>query len=143
VTLVELLPKINACLNGSSGLLLLGGVRAIKRGQRNVHERFVLSAVAASALFLVGYLTRVALQGTHRFAGQGLLRAAYFVILISHMILAVVVVPLVVRLLYLARRERFSEHRRLARLTFPIWMYVSVTGVIVYVMLYHFPGYIP
>jgi putative membrane protein len=143
VTLVELLPKVNACLNGTSGLLLLGGVRAIKRGRRDVHERFVLSAVAASALFLVGYLTRVALQGTHRFAGRGLLRTAYFIILISHMILAVAVVPLVVRLLYLARRERFPEHRRLARVTFPIWMYVSVTGVVVYFMLYHFPGYIP
>ena len=102
----------------------------------------MLGAVSASALFLVSYLTRAALTGTHQFAGVGGARTAYLTILFTHMILAVIVVPLALRLLYLARHERFEKHRRLARWTFPIWLYVSVTGLVVYMMLYHVYGYV-
>ena len=87
-------------------------------------------------------MIRFSLTGTHRFAGEGLARTVYLVVLFSHMILAVVVVPLVLRLLYLAFKDRFDEHRRLARWTFPVWMYVSVTGIVVYLMLYQVYGYL-
>jgi putative membrane protein len=97
----------------------------------------MLSALACSALFLVGYLTRLALTGTHRFPGGGALRATYLAVLGSHTLLAAAALPLVLRTLYLALRERFEAHRRLARWTFPIWAYVSATGVVVYLMLYH------
>ena len=139
--LLWLLPKLNAALNASSGVCLALGLHAIRSGQRETHRRFMLAACLASLAFLVGYLTRVALQGTHTFAGTGLVRTVYLAILISHMVLAAAVVPMVIRTLYLALRDRFDAHPRIARVTFPIWMYVSVTGVVVYVMLYHFPGY--
>jgi putative membrane protein len=141
-TLLFFLPKINASLNALSGVFLVAGIANIKRGRREVHRRFMLSACVASLLFLVGYLLRVAMQGTHTFAGTGFIRGAYLFILISHMTLAMVVVPLVLRTLYLALRRRFDAHPRIARVTFPIWLYVSVTGVVVYVMLYHVPGYV-
>lgn len=102
----------------------------------------MLGAVTASVLFLAFYVLRFSLTGTHRFAGEGLAKVAYLSILFSHMVLAVAVVPLVLRLLFLAFRERFAEHRRLARWTFPIWMYVSVTGIVVYLMLYQVYGYL-
>lgn len=132
-----LLPKLNAGLNATSGICLVAGVWNIRHQRRDTHRRFMLAACTASLLFLVGYLTRVAMQGTHTFPGHGALRTAYLAILISHMILAVVVVPLVIRTLWLALAGRFDKHPRWARVTFPIWLYVSVTGVIVYVMLYH------
>jgi putative membrane protein len=138
-----ILPKLNAGLNATSGVCLCAGLYTIRRGRREVHRRFMLGACAASLLFLIGYLTRVALQGTHTFAGTGAVRVAYLVILVSHMVLAAAVVPLVLRTLYLALRGRFDAHPRIARVTFPVWLYVSVTGVVVYVMLYHVPGYIP
>jgi putative membrane protein len=97
----------------------------------------MVSAFIASTVFLIGYLTRFYLTGTHRFPDVGVWRTIYLVILISHMILAVVTVPLVLRSLFLAYKKRYQEHRRIARWTFPIWMYVSVTGVVVYAMLYH------
>ena len=99
-------------------------------------------ALVASSLFLVFYLTRVALTGTHRFAGTGAARSAYLGILLSHMVLAVLLVPLVLRLLWLLRRRRFSAHARLARWTYPIWLYVSVTGIVVYLLLYQVYGYL-
>jgi putative membrane protein len=135
--LAEVLPSVNAALNGSAFVLLLLAWRAIRRGDRTRHHALMLSALGCSAVFLVGYLTRVALTGTHRFPGEGALRAAYLAVLASHTLLAVVCLPLVLRTLYLALGERFTEHRRIARVTFPIWAYVSVTGVVVYAMLYH------
>jgi putative membrane protein len=99
-------------------------------------------AMWASGLFLAFYLTRVALTGTHRFAGTGAARTAYLTILVSHMILAVTLVPLVLRLLYLLRHHRFHDHARLARWTYPVWLYVSVTGIVVYILLYRAYGYI-
>jgi putative membrane protein len=102
----------------------------------------MMGAVTSSALFLVFYLTRYSLSGTHRFAGEGLAKAVYLGILFSHMILAVVVVPLVLRLLYLVWSSRFHAHARLARWAYPVWLYVSVTGLLVYVLLYHVYGYV-
>ena len=139
MTLADVLPTVNAALNATSAVLLFAGWRAIRAGRRDVHRALMLSAFGSSTLFLASYLTRVALTGTHRFPGSGLLRAAYLAVLASHTLLAVAALPLVLRTLFLALRERLPEHRRIARWTFPIWLYVSVTGVVVYVMLYHLP----
>ena len=130
------LAGFNACLNLTSAVLLVCGYVCIRRRRRDLHQRFMLGAVAASALFLVLYVVRFSLTGTHAYAGPPALRSLYLTILFSHMVLAVVILPLVVRLLVLARRERFAAHRRLARWTFPLWLYVSVTGLTVYLMLY-------
>jgi len=136
-TLAGALPTFNAVLNGASFVLLLLAWRAIRRGDRARHRALVLTALGCSAIFLVGYLTRIALTGTHRFPGGGALRAVYLAVLASHTLLAAACLPLVLRTLYLALGDRFAEHRRIARVTFPIWAYVSVTGVVVYAMLYH------
>jgi putative membrane protein len=138
----DALAAVNATLNATSAIALFTGLYFIRRGDRERHMRAMLTAVGASALFLVFYLTRAALTGTHEFAGEGAAKAVYLTILLSHMVLALVVVPLVLRLLYLARGERFEEHARLARWTFPIWAYVSVTGLVVYLLLYQVYGYV-
>jgi putative membrane protein len=141
VSAADALPSVNAALNLASATLLLLGWRAIRLGQRERHRALMLGAVAASALFLVGYLTRVALTGTHRFPAGGAWKAVYLAILGSHTLLAVAAAPMILRALFLALRGRFAEHRALARWTFPVWAYVSVTGVVVYLMLYHLaPG---
>jgi putative membrane protein len=137
----DLLAPVNAALNLCSAVLLLLGFYFIRSGERQRHQGAMLGAVTASALFLVLYLTRYSLTGTHEFAGEGPARTIYLVILLSHMVLAAVVVPLVLRLLYLVWRERFDAHARLARWTLPIWLYVSVTGLVVYLLLYHVYGY--
>ena len=132
---------MNALLNTTSAVLLVLGWRAIRAGERERHRKLMLAACASSALFLATYLTRVALTGTHRFPGDGLLRGVYLVVLASHTVLAVATLPLVLRSLWLALGARFPDHRRIARFTLPVWLYVSVTGVVVYVMLYHLaPG---
>lgn len=137
MTLTELLPPLNAALNATSAALLLSGFAAIRRGRRELHRGLMLAACATSVLFLASYLTRMALTGTHRFPGDGALKAAYLAILLSHTVLAAAAAPLVLRTLFLAFRARFPDHRRIARATLPVWMYVSVTGVVVYLMLYH------
>lgn len=137
-----ILAPLNAVLNFTATCFLVAGYIFIRRRDVIRHRASMIGAVSASALFLVFYVTRFALTGTHRFAGEGLARIAYLGILFSHMVLAVVIVPLVLRLLYLTRKERFAEHRRLARWTYPAWLYVSVTGIVVYVMLYHVYGYV-
>jgi len=136
VTLASVLPSLDAALNALSAALVVAGFVAIRRGHRDVHRALMLSAVASSVLFLAGYLTRMALTGVHRFPGDGLLRTTYLAVLGSHTLLAIVAAPLVIVTLALALRQRFGTHRRLARATLPIWLYVSVTGVIVYVLLY-------
>ncbi len=136
-TLADVLPTVNATLNATSAVLLFAGWRAIRARRIELHRRLMISACAVSALFLVCYLTRVALTGTHRFPGDGALRTVYLVVLATHTVLAAVTAPLVLRTLWLPLRERFADHRRIARVTLPVWMYVSVTGVAVYVMLYH------
>ncbi len=130
------LPALNALLNATSAVLLFLGWRLIRRGRREAHRRVMLAAVGCSTVFLVSYLAYHAQVGSVRFQGQGAIRIVYFTILISHTILAAAVVPLVLVTLVRALQARFDRHRRLARMTFPIWCYVSVTGVIVYWMLY-------
>jgi putative membrane protein len=134
------LAALNAVLNGTAAVLLLSGRVAIARKRTHVHRALMLSAFAVSALFLCSYLTRVALTGTHLDPHHGWLHAAYLAILGTHMILAMCVVPLVVTALVFAWRKRFARHRAIARWTFPIWLYVSVTGVVVYVVLYRVPA---
>lgn len=130
------LPALNAVLNGTSGLLITVGWVLIRRGHRLAHKRVMLAAVACSTAFLVSYLTYHAQVGSVHFPGQGPIRTVYFAILISHTILAVAIVPLVLITVSHGLRERFDRHRRIARVTLPLWAYVSVTGVVIYWMLY-------
>jgi uncharacterized membrane protein YozB (DUF420 family) len=134
---ISLLPHLNALLNATSAVLLISGYGFIRTGRINAHRNCQVSAVVTSSLFLVSYLTYHYFHGTTRFAGQGIVRPAYFAILVSHTILAAVIVPLVLVTLHRAARAEFLKHRRIARLTLPLWLYVSVTGVVVYLMLYH------
>jgi len=136
MTLAEVLPPVNAVMNATSAVLIVLGWRAIRAGDRVRHRALMLSALGVSAVFLAGYLTRVALTGTHRFPGTGALRTAYLLLLGSHTLLAAAIVPLIGFALYFAWKGRFEAHRRVARYTFPAWLYVSVTGVLVYFMLY-------
>jgi uncharacterized membrane protein YozB (DUF420 family) len=138
----DLLALINAGLNFTSFLCLLAGFYFIRRKDVHRHRAAMVAALSASVLFLVFYVTRFSLTGTHRFAGEGLARTAYLTILFTHMVLAVVIVPLVLRLLYLVRKRRYRAHAALARWTYPVWLYVSVTGIVVYAMLYHVYGYV-
>lgn len=131
------LAALNALLNGTSAILLMLGLRAILKGDRETHKKFMLSAFGTSILFLISYLTRFYLTGVHRYPGEGAMRTFYLTLLGTHTILAAITPFLAIRTLYLAAKERFVEHRRIARWTFPVWMYVSVTGVVVYLMLYH------
>lgn len=133
---VPFLPHLNATLNATSALLLLSGYRFIRRGRIRAHRNCQVSAVVTSSLFLISYLTYHYYHGATRFAGQGIVRPLYFIILTTHTILAVVIVPLILVTLYRAARGDFIRHRRIARWTLPLWLYVSVTGVIVYLMLY-------
>ena len=133
---ISYLPHLNACLNASSVILLFSGWRFIKAHNVAAHRACQVSALIVSILFLASYLTYHYYHGTTRFQGTGLARPIYFTILTSHTILAVVIVPLVVLTLYRALRNDFIRHRRIARITLPLWMYVSITGVIVYLMLY-------
>jgi len=130
------LPAINALLNATSATLLAVGYVLIRQRRRAAHEKAMTAALTCSALFLVSYLTYHAQVGSVRFQGQGPLRTLYFAVLISHTILAVVIVPLVLVTFVRAKRGRFDRHRAIARVTLPLWAYVSVTGVVVYWMLY-------
>ena len=130
------LPTLNAFLNAASGVLLALAYRAIKRREIERHHRLMLTAIWTSAAFLVSYLVYHAQVGSVRFPGHGTVRTVYLTILFTHTVLAALIVPMVLRTLYLAQKKRFAEHRRAARWTFPFWMYVSVTGVVIYVMLY-------
>ena len=133
---ISYLPHLNACLNGTSAILLFSGYRFIRAGNVAAHRACQLAALTVSTLFLASYLTYHYNHGTTRFQGTGLARPIYFTILTSHTILAIVIVPLVIVTLYRALRRDFTRHRRIARITFPLWLYVSITGVIVYLMLY-------
>jgi len=131
------LPTLNASLNGLAALLLTAGYVMIRRGRVHAHRAFMIAAFTTSALFLVSYLVYHASAGSKPFEGQGAIRLVYFVILVSHVILAAAILPLAVVTLARALRGRFDRHAALARWTLPIWLYVSVTGVAVYLMLYH------
>ena len=127
---------LNASLNGVSAILLAGGYAAIRSGKVAVHKRFMISAFAVSSTFLVSYLIYHYRVGHVAFQGQGWIRPVYFVLLLTHTVLAIVIVPMILVTLRRAWLERFDRHRIIARWTLPLWLYVSVTGVIVYLMVY-------
>ena len=135
------LATLNAVLNSIAAVLLVVGWVTIARGNWKAHRAAMVAAFAVSAIFLVSYLTYHAIAGSVPFRGQGPVRIVYFAILISHVILAAAVPLLALRMFFLAWKQRWDAHRRLGRITLPIWLYVSVTGVVIYAMLYHlFPG---
>ena len=135
-------PAVNATLNGLSAILLTAGFIFIKRGNKIAHRNCMVSAFATSVVFLLsylgyhGYLAIVLHQGPTRFLNPVWFRPIYLTVLGTHTVLAIVIVPLILRTLWLAKNERFEQHKRIARWTWPLWMYVSVTGVIVYFLLY-------
>lgn len=130
------LPVLNAVLNATAAVLLVTGFALIRRGRKQAHRRVMLAAFAVSIVFLTSYLVYHAQVGSVRFRGTGALRAAYLTILLTHTVLAAAVPPLAVVTLSRALRGRFDRHRAIARYTLPVWLYVSVTGVVVYWMLY-------
>lgn len=129
------IPGVNAALNATSATLLVAGFIAIRNGRRELHKRLMVSAFAASIVFLVGYVIYHYAHGDTPYLGVGPIRTVYFAILISHVVLSIVVFPMILTTFYLSLRERFSTHKKLARWTLPLWLYVSVTGVIIYLML--------
>lgn len=133
---ISYLPHLNACLNGTSAILLFSGYSFIKARNVVAHRACQIAALVVSLLFLASYLTYHYHHGSTRFLGTGLVRPFYFTVLMSHTILAIVIVPLVILSFYRAFRGDFQRHRRIARITLPLWLYVSITGVIVYLMLY-------
>ncbi len=135
----ELFPALNATLNGTSAMLLIAGYLAIRGGRVRLHKVCMTGALAVSAMFLASYLYyHIVVRGGQetKFVGPAGVRAVYLVILASHIILAVVVTPLALRVAYLGFRDRLKQHVRLARWALPLWLYVSITGVVVYWMLY-------
>lgn len=136
----NLFPALNAGLNGASAVLITTGRVLIRHKQVRLHRACMITAVATSSLFLASYLYYHAHVGSVHFPGQGWIRPVYFTILISHTLLAAAVVPLVLASLTLGLRSSFVRHRRISRWTFPVWLYVSVTGVIVYILLYQVYG---
>ena len=135
--LAEILPSLLATLNGMSVALLIAAFAAIRRGYRDRHRTLMLANLGVSVLFVVVYVVQMSLVGVTRFPGDDWVRSLFLVILTSHTILAVTLVPLVLRTFYLAFKERFAGHRRIARVAFPIWLYVSATGVVIYWMNHH------
>ena len=133
---ISYLPHLNACLNATSALLLLTGYSFIRARNVVAHRFCQVAALGVSILFLTSYLIYHYNHGSTRFQGTGVVRTIYFTILLTHTILAVVIVPLVVITFYRALKQDFMRHRRIARITLPLWLYVSITGVIVYLMLY-------
>lgn len=130
------LPAVNASLNALSGVLLLCGYTLIRLRRIELHRKFMIAAFTASSLFLICYVVYHAQVGSVRFTRQGFVRPLYFTILITHVALAFTVVPLAIVTLSRGLKARYPQHRRIARWTFPIWLYVSVTGILVYVLLY-------
>jgi uncharacterized membrane protein YozB (DUF420 family) len=134
--LTPYLPAVNATLNATSAVLLLLAYAAIRRKDVARHRALMVATAATSTLFLTSYLVYHSLVGSVRFTGTGPIRTLYFAILLTHTVLAAAIVPMVLRTLYLGLKRRDEPHRRLARWTFPLWLYVSVTGVVIYVLLY-------
>lgn len=130
------LPAVNATLNAVAGAFLLAGYVLIRQRRITAHRNAMLGAFASSTLFLISYVVYHAQAGSRPFTGQGVVRYVYFAILITHVILATAILPMAISTLSRGLRGRYVEHKRIAKWTFPAWMYVSVTGVIVYVMLY-------
>ncbi len=133
---IQDLPSLNAGLNTIAGVLLLLGYIAIKKNQRNVHRGFMVAALLVSAVFLTSYLIYHYHVPSKKFPELGFIKTIYFIILIPHIILAAAMVPMILKTFWHAYRQEWEKHKKIARITFPIWMYVSVTGVLVYFMLY-------
>ncbi|MGC8740815.1 MAG: DUF420 domain-containing protein [Candidatus Sumerlaeaceae bacterium] len=131
------LPGLNACLNATSAILAVSGWIAIRRGVRKAHIALMVAALVCSALFLTGYLTYHSVHGTTRFVAPSLIRTLYLIILLTHTVLAAVIVPLILTAVIWAIQCKYEKHKRLARWLAPLWLYVSVTGVVIYLMLYH------
>lgn len=132
---LSFLPPIYATINGITAVLLVAAVVAIKKGNRNLHERLNTLAIACSALFLVMYVAYHMTSDSTPFGGEGIVRYVYFFILITHILLSIVVIPFVLITFMRARLGKFPEHKKIAKITFPLWLYVAVTGVIVYLMI--------
>ena len=132
---LSFMPAVNATLNATAATLLVLGLVAIRNGRRELHKRLMVSAFAASAVFLVGYVIYHYAHGDTPYTGEGAMRSVYFTVLLTHVLLSIVMLPMILTTFYLAARERFATHRKLARWTLPIWLYVSVTGVAIYFML--------
>lgn len=130
------LPALNAVLNGTAAVLLVSGYLLIRRGRVEPHKRCMLAALATSALFLVSYVVYHANVGSRPFPGQGAVRVVYFGILITHVVLAAAILPLALTTATRGLRAQYDRHVRIARWTLPLWMYVSITGVVIYLMLY-------
>ena len=133
--MVDLLPYLNSFLNALTSVFLLVGLKAIKSGNKELHKKIMLGAGSLSATFLISYLLYHHYHGDTKFIGQGLIRISYFAILISHIFLSMLQVPLILFTFYLAFKQKWDLHKRVARVTFPIWLYVSVTGVIIFIYL--------
>jgi putative membrane protein len=132
------LPALNAFLNALTATLLVFGFVFIKRNRIDLHKRAMLLATFTSACFLISYITYHHFQGDTKFLGEGVIRPIYFSILISHILLSIIQVPLILITLYLAAIQNYKRHRLFARITFPIWLYVSVTGVFIFIILRFF-----
>ena len=132
---LSFLPPIYAAINGITAVVLVAGVLAIKNGKRKLHERLMTAAIALSVAFLVMYVAYHMTTDSTKFGGEGSIKMVYFFILISHIILSIAVIPLVLITYVRALAERFDRHKKIAKITFPIWLYVAVTGVVVYLMI--------
>jgi uncharacterized membrane protein YozB (DUF420 family) len=133
---IEDLPALNAALNGLASVFLVTAYLLIRRGRRELHKKFMLAALVTSALFLASYVTYHYHAGSRPFPGQGVVRVVYFAILIPHVLLAATILPLALITTARGLRSQFDRHVRIARWTLPLWLYVSVTGVVIYLMLY-------
>ena len=132
---LRFMPAVNACFNATAATLLVAGWVAVKRGRSDLHRYFMVAAFAASALFLVGYLAYHAVHGDTKFGGVGAVRTVYLVLLASHVLLSIGIVPLSLTAFWFAWKKEFSRHTRVTRVLWPLWLYVSVTGVVVFLML--------
>lgn len=130
-------PTLNAILNASSSIFMIAGYIFIRQQNKTAHRNCMIGAVTSSALFIISYLIYHAVHGSTKFLGQGLIRPIYFAILLTHTTLAAVALPLVITTFYRGWKDDLKRHKKIAKWTFPIWLYVSVTGVVVYFMLYH------
>ena len=135
VTPLSFLPPIYATINGITAVVLVGAVVAIKNGNRKLHERLMTTAISLSLAFLVMYVAYHMTSDSTKFGGEGIIRTVYFFILITHILLSIAVIPLVLITYVRALAEKFDKHKKIAKITFPIWLYVAITGVVVYLMI--------
>jgi len=132
---LSFLPRIYATINGITAVVLVAGVLAIKNGKRQLHKQLMTTAIGLSVIFLVMYVAYHMTTDSTKFGGEGTIRNVYFIILITHILLSIAVIPLVMITYVRALAEKFDKHKKIAKITFPIWLYVAVTGVIVYLMI--------